>query len=66
MGDYGLKTAQLQYDNAEPPRYNRKWICNCYYCDSEIYIGERCAVIYGTYICCMDCFSLDVAEGDEQ
>lgn len=65
MQDYGLSAAQRQYDNAEPPRYNRKPVYNCYYCGSEIYRGEKCAVICGVYNCCADCFSVNIAEEEQ-
>ena len=65
MQDNGLNAAQRQYDNQLPPRYNRTPVCNCYYCDSDIYCGEKYAIIYGKYICCTDCLEFEIAEKEE-
>lgn len=66
MQNCGLSIAQHQYDNQEPPRYNCKPVCNCYYCGAEIYNGERYAVVAGLFNYCKDCVDFVVAREGEQ
>lgn len=54
MTDFNLSVAQKQYDNQEPPRYNRKSALECSYCKEEICVGnEYFNVLDRVY--CSDC-----------
>lgn len=68
MYDYGLTSAQMHCDNAEPPRYNRKPVCYCDNCGSEIYVGEQFLRLDEINHICMDCvwFNTDIAEEEEE
>lgn len=67
MQDYGLAAAQRQYDNAEPPRYNRKPIHTCSLCSCGIYPGEQFFNAGNEAAYCLTCVSwwTDTAEEEE-